>query len=265
MLSTDGLYFSLPLNIHVKACCLFAEHQTCTRTKIAHRSYWRAQFQTHQNASCPPRCRIELQKDNRRFPLSHSLRLRLTSDSAIKGSMELPAARVALGRAGSQRDLLQRDWQRGDISWHTHLASNPGSKMSQSHGPHVSPRSWSSSTQRSKRLCPTPQPKLSSWDTHYSQHFWLLTLHTATSASCSWKTVMVWKRLVDSINQDLKKETILWSISICFDVLKGRGGKAIFIQCICLFQNYWFLQCTFLKYFRELQLFHIGTTISPSW
>ena len=145
--------------------------------------------------------------------------------------MELLFTRVVLGRAGSQRDLhlgnlLQRDWERGDISWHLrmHLASNPGSKMGQSHGPHVSPRSWSSSTQRSKRLCRTPQPKLSSWDVHRSQHLWLLTLHTATSASCSWKTGLK-KVSSEYQSRSLKKEIILWSISTCFHIVKEKGQR----------------------------------------
>lgn len=89
--------------------------------------------------------------------------------------MEVLSTWVALEWDSALGHLLQRDWESKSTSWHllTHLATNPGSKIGQSHGPHVSPSSWSSGTQRSKRLCPTPQPKLSSWDTHHSQHFWL--------------------------------------------------------------------------------------------
>lgn len=147
MLSADGLYFSLPLNIPMKACCL------CRAPDI--HVYWDCtQVLAKGSISDAPKCLLSSTMQNwtakrwQTLPAQPLALARLNLQTAIKGSMELPAARVARGRAGSQRDPLQRDWQRGDVSWHlcTHLASHPGSKTGQSHGPHVSPRGWSSST-----------------------------------------------------------------------------------------------------------------------
>lgn len=64
MLSVESLYFSLPLNIPLKGCCVSAEHEVFPRTHTVHRAYYRAPFQTHQNASCPPQCGTGLWKDD---------------------------------------------------------------------------------------------------------------------------------------------------------------------------------------------------------
>lgn len=36
MLSADSLYFSLPLNISLKGCCVSAEHEVLPRTNTVH-------------------------------------------------------------------------------------------------------------------------------------------------------------------------------------------------------------------------------------